>query len=131
MEKQRKGITGMKPINDNSVVFENIIRSLIELNHFPDIRINYFLDPFGIEATIKAELILSTGDSFTAYVKANTQELLEKDLKEYLEERLLKEIGYKYIKRAFKKRREGVIKTEATNVFKSYLSFIRSNIEIH
>lgn len=114
-------------IEDNPMYLKRIIKHLIELNNYPDININYFLNTFGADTRIEAELILCTGGVIIANTVVSTQELLKGDFKNYIEEYLLKEVAYKYIKRAFEKRKTDKVEIKASNFLRSCQGLWKGN----
>lgn len=115
--------------NDNPIYLKSIIKHLIELNKYPDISISYFTNPYiyGIQTKIRAELTLPTGSTITAERIGHSEDLKNEDLKNYLVESLLKEIAYRYIKRAFEKREIGDVKTKASSFGASCISILNEN----
>lgn len=103
--------------NNNPIYLKSIIKHLIELNKYPDISISYFTNPYiyGIQTKIRAELTFPTGSPITAERIGFFEELQNEDLKNYIKESLLKEIAYRYIKRAFEKREIGEVKVKAND----------------
>lgn len=109
----------MIDIEDNPIYLKQIIEHLIDLNNYPDININYFLSTFGTDTKIRAELVLCTGNMIVADAVASTRELSKDNVKNYIEECLLKEVAYKYIKRAIEKRKAGKVEAKASNFLRS------------
>lgn len=102
-------------INDNPVYLKKIIGRLIELNNCPDIHFKYFIDSYSSWSKTKvvAEITLCTGGSIMVIDHVDSRELQNKDFKEYVENSLLERLAYKYIKRAYDKRKTGKVKVKA------------------
>lgn len=109
----------MFDIEYNSKYLHQIIKHLISLNNYPDININYFLETFGDDTRVEAELVLCTGEVITVNTIVSSRLLLEDDFKKSIEEHLLKEVAYKYIKRAFEMREADKVETKASNFLRS------------
>lgn len=107
------------PLKDEGKYLKQIIKHLIELNNYPDININYFITTFGYKTRVEAELICCTGAILIDSTCVDTQELQNNDFKNYIEERLLREVAYKYVKRAFEKREAGKVKAKACNFLRN------------
>ena len=103
----------------NSVYLKQIINHLIELNNYPDININYFSYEFGIKTRIRAELTTCTGEIIAGEYIVEDQVLEDKDYREYIEDCLLKEVSFKYIKRAYNAQRNKEVRTRATHYLRS------------
>lgn len=114
-------------IEENPIYLKKIIEHLIKLNNCPDINIDYFLNTFGIDTRVEAKLILCTGDVIIANTVVSTHDLLKGDLKNYIEECLLKEVAYKYIKRAFEKRKTEKVEIKASNFLRSCQGILKEN----
>ena len=106
-------------MNENNIFYENkmlrmMIKNLIEINNYPDIRINHYPTDFNYVIS-RAELITSTGEMLTAEIKSsfNISNI------EFIEDNLLKEIGYKFIKRAFTERKNDKVKARASDIIDS------------
>lgn len=104
-------------MSNNAVYLKKIIRYLIELNKYPDINISHSTIPdvFGMQTKIRAELTFPTGSTITAERIGFFEEFQNEDLKNYIKKSLLKEIAYRYIKRAFEKREIGEVKVKAND----------------
>lgn len=96
-----------------------------ELQQFPDIKIKYFENYIEKQTYVTAELILNWKDVIRTTASIPTEELLDKNFKKYLEERLLKEISYKYIKRSFDKRKNKEVTVEADSFLNTLIHRIR------
>ena len=101
--------------DDNPVYLKKIIGRLIELNNCPDIHFKYFIDSCSLwsQTKVVAEITLCTGGSIMVIDHVDSRELQNEDLKEYVENSLLEKLAYKYIKRAYDKRKTGEVKVKA------------------
>ena len=131
MEKQRKGITGMKRTKDIEITprfVKDMLRALIKLNNYPDISITYYFDSMYRDyCKVEAELVLCSGDRLSAEALILKDELTDDKVKHYLEKALLKEIAYRYISRAFKKRKNGEV-TEKAGHYIKMLSIVKEEV---
>ena len=94
----------------NIIELKTQLEYLNELSETPDIKIMYFPPSLG-SARLRAELVLPSGEMIVAEESFSScccdDEERTKELRDYVQEKLLKEIGYNYIKRAFERRKNG------------------------
>ena len=107
---------------------KDMLRALIKLNNYPDISITYYFDSMYRDyCKVKAELALCEGDGFSAEALIHKDELTDDKVKQYLEKTLLNEIACKYIRRAFKKRKNGEV-TEKAGHYIKMLSIVKEEV---
>lgn len=94
----------------NIIELKTQLEYLNDLAETPDIKIMYFSPSLG-SARLRAELVLPSGEMIVAEESFSScccdDEERTKKLRDSVQEKLLKEIGYNYIKRAFERRKNG------------------------
>lgn len=83
-----------------------ILFDLIFQNNYPDIKIMYLPNCFGGQI-VRAELVTCTGRLLCAQHEIRDEEVLKNDaFRQNIENSLLKEIGYKFLKNSFEVRKK-------------------------
>lgn len=126
---------------NNDFIFDNIthelvylreaLRTLIQLNFYPDIRISTY-DSF--ETQFVGELVMSDGQIIKCERWINRNLLKNDDsLFERIEDDILREIGFMYLKRAFEKRQKEDLPKSSNRMYtiraiKAYLEKVDTDI---
>lgn len=93
------------------------VEYLNELAETPDIRLMTSSCSFG-KIRLRAELVLPSGEMIVSekfYDDCQCDEKEENELRDYIQDQQLRDIGYNFIKRAYEKRKSGKCQVDATN----------------
>ena len=118
-------------ITHELVYLREALRTLIQLNFYPDIRISTY-DSF--ETQFVGELIMSDGHIFRAERCVDKFLLKNEDsLFERVEDDILREIGFMYLKRSFEKRQKEDLPKSSNHMYtikaiKKYLEDVDADI---
>lgn len=106
-----------------------IIKNLIIVNNYPDVSITVYDEPFG-RKRIRGELVTCTGEMIVAEFNADSEIFnTQKHLKEYVKTKILREIGYKFIERAYESRQKKKVTESATRFLYSCKEIYHANIQ--
>lgn len=106
-----------------------IIKNLIIVNNYPDVSISVYPDSFGTKR-VRGKLITCTGEMIVAEFNADSTLFdTQEHLKEYVKTKILREIGYKFIERAYKARQKKEITESATRFLYSCREIDNANIQ--
>jgi hypothetical protein len=110
-------------ITENSIFLKEKIRYLNFLATYPDIKIKIFEE--GSDVRFRAELTLPNGEIIVEEREINEHLLKNQELVSVMQDDMLKNIGFNYLKRSYEERKQGNVKIDIGHVYWSIKDIIK------